>query len=150
MTNSVGRAPSGQAADPLFWAKVDQGGACWVWQGARDRYGYGVISRGDKTRRAHRHSFALAGGHLIAGFVIDHKCRNRACVNPAHLRQISNRQNLLESPGTYAGKAVAKTHCKRSHPLSGGNLRRNVSGSRRCKACDALWLREYRKERANG
>jgi hypothetical protein len=43
---------------------------------------------------AHR----LANGHFVGpipnGLVIDHTCRESACVNPAHLEAVSNAENL--------------------------------------------------------
>jgi hypothetical protein len=47
---------------------------------------------------AHRLSWELAGNSIPEGMHIDHACRNRACVKPAHLRvttQYENMQNLV-------------------------------------------------------
>jgi len=74
----------------LFWAKVNKTETCWLWTGHVDKIGYGRHS----ASYAHRYSFELHTGKPIpAGRQIDHMCHNRACVNPAHLRSVTNKQN---------------------------------------------------------
>lgn len=77
-----------------FWSKVDKSGDCWEWTGAVKETGYGAF-RGDdgSTLRPHRFSFHLHHGYLPSGDV-DHACGNRLCVNPAHLRDASRKQNM--------------------------------------------------------
>ena len=43
---------------------------------------------------AHRYSLVLAGHTLTAGLTIDHLCRVRLCVNPAHLEEVTYGENL--------------------------------------------------------
>lgn len=77
-----------------FWAKVDQSGDCWEWLANRNNKGYGQFS--SKTLRstlAHRIAYELNVGPIPNGLVIDHICHNRGCVNPAHLRPVSPKQN---------------------------------------------------------
>ena len=64
---------------------------CWVWQMSTNRDGYGRTING---RLAHRRTFAEAGHHLLVGQALDHLCRNRACVNPEHLEQVSIGENV--------------------------------------------------------
>jgi hypothetical protein len=69
---------------------------------------------------------------------LDHLCRNKACVNPAHLEPVTNRENVLRGVGLSAENA-RKTHCKRGHPLSGDNVVVSKGGrKRRCVACERL------------
>ena len=80
-----------------FWAKVDKRGPieCWNWL-ATTRWGYGMIGRGghhSETLCAHRFSYELLVGPIPSGMVLDHICHNRACVNPAHLRLATRKQN---------------------------------------------------------
>lgn len=74
-------------------------GNCLIWTGRTDRYGYGVISVNGKSRGAHRVAYIAAHGEPPEGFVIDHLCFRRNCVNPEHLRATTNQKNILRRPG---------------------------------------------------
>lgn len=73
-------------------ALTKRSGACWEWQGWK-RSGYGVLYAHRKKQAAHRLSYELAHGDIPIGTEIDHKCRNRACVNPDHLQAVSRVEN---------------------------------------------------------
>lgn len=102
----------------LFWAKVDKTDTCWNWVGAKTASrperpqapaspGYGVFNINNRPFYAHRLSYLVHNGPLVDGLVIDHICNNTLCVNPDHLKQVTNRENTLRSPrhsvnaGTY-------------------------------------------------
>jgi hypothetical protein len=48
---------------------------------------------------AHRASYEIANGPIPAGFVVDHKCHNARCVNPAHLQAATQKQNMENRSG---------------------------------------------------
>lgn len=77
-----------------FWVKVDTTGDCWLWIGSRDVNGYGRIKAGRPSPSlAHRVAYELSVGEILDGMEIDHRCHNRSCVNPSHLRLATSKQN---------------------------------------------------------
>jgi hypothetical protein len=80
-----------------FWSSVDKSGDCWEWTGHKDKKGYGsfrFMLDGKKSRaKAHRYAYELEVGPIPKGLEIDHRCHNHSCVNPAHLRPVTTKQN---------------------------------------------------------
>jgi hypothetical protein len=80
-----------------FWAKVDKenGTECWLWTASQGGKGYGRFRT--KSARsmvsAHRWSYEDANGPIAEGLQIDHICRVKLCVNPDHLRSVTNKEN---------------------------------------------------------
>ena len=78
---------SGEMLPPIprrsFWTHVNRAGAedCWEWTGYITPDGYGQFGR---NGRSHRIAYELTIGMIPDELEIDHLCRNRACVNPAH------------------------------------------------------------------
>lgn len=107
------------------------GDDCWEWTGGKSSAGYGNY----KNRPAHRVFYEWYHGGLPPHpLVLDHICRNRACVRPDHLRAVTQRQNVVENSDSFVAANALKTHCPQGHPYDGENLR--VKGTRRlCKAC---------------
>jgi hypothetical protein len=71
--------------------------ACWPWTSALNSNGYGVIHVAGVARRAHRLAWIEANGpippdkpHLL------HRCDNPRCVNPAHLRTGTHKENMAD------------------------------------------------------
>lgn len=107
---------------------------CVVWRGAVQSRGYGCMNvGGGKIALAHRVAYFLAHGEISDALTIDHLCRNRRCVNPAHLEQVTCRENNRRGFG-FSGVNARKTQCRRGHALSGDNLRVR-RGHRECWTC---------------
>ena len=134
-------------ASERFWAKVQRGPneECWLWTGASFENGYGVFWFEGTNIRAHRFSYEEARGPIPEGLALDHLCRTRGCVNPAHLEAVSLRENILRGEGITARNA-RKTHCKHGHEFTPGNTIHEVRG-RKCRICQNARLRERRARR---
>jgi HNH endonuclease len=137
---------NGRTAEERFWSRVEKGDGCWQWKGSLSD-GYGSLSFNGVISRAHRVAYALLRGSLPeGGLVLDHTCRNRACVNPDHLEPVTNRENILRGENP-AAKNKRKTHCCHGHELSGENLTVHKSGKRKCTTCTLRWHQESYERR---
>lgn len=105
-----------------FWSKVEKTDGCWLWQGAKDRKGYGVVGLGGRTdgiARAHRVAWGLTNGEPPADRMVLHLCDTKACVNPSHLVLGNHTENMRQA--------------KERHLMTATN-RRTVRGVRHWKA----------------
>lgn len=139
--------PRGLSAEDRFWAKVEKTATCWLWRGAISADGYGNFGLEDgRTGSAHRVSYEWIVGPIPEGAVIDHLCRVRTCVNPAHLEPVTNAVNLQRGVGPELAslRNVDQTFCLHGHPLFGDNLYvQPKTGYRYCRTCQRRRRAEY-------
>lgn len=141
------KRPPSDGFYPFFWAKVRKTGVgdnpfCWAWTANRTGNGYGMY----RQRMAHRVAYEALVERIPTGLELDHLCRNRSCVNPAHLEPVTHQENMRRSPLWGGRYQRAKTHCKAGHPYDETNTY-PVKGGRDCRACrwDAHLRRKARR-----
>jgi hypothetical protein len=129
-------------AQQRFWMNTECSPNCWNWTGFLNEGGYGRFTVDDRRVLAHRYAFELLVGPIPAGLTLDHLCRNRACVNPAHLEPVTRAENTRRGVRPVI---VRVTHCMYGHEYTDENT--YWRGKRRaCRACHALYEKARRAE----
>lgn len=67
---------------------------CWAWVGAINSNGYGVFRYRGVRHYAHRASLMILTSNFDRRLQVNHKCDNPKCVNPNHLYQGTQKQNI--------------------------------------------------------
>ena len=134
------------SVEQRFWAKVDKDGPvpdyrpelgpCWSWAAGRNGCGYGTFRAGGRMVYAHRFAYELLVGPITPGLQVDHLCRARNCVNPAHMEPVTQQENFERGLGPMAiGRwQRAKTHCPAGHSYDVANIYW-YKGRRYCRPC---------------
>jgi hypothetical protein len=118
---------------------------CREWLKYKDPAGYGRVAYDGVARMAHRVAYELNIAPVKKGLVLDHLCRDRSCINPNHLEQVTQSENILrgDHPKLNAEKFKNQTHCKYGHSLKNNRYERmrvdpkngKTYIQRRCKTC---------------
>ncbi len=144
-------APKPRPALERFEAMIDRSGECWQWTGSIRPNGYASFYVDNKTTSAHRFAYTAFIGPIPEGLVIDHLCRNRSCVKPAHLESVPQRQNVLRGASVTA-EVVRRNSCVNGHELTEDNVYRwrGRPDQRMCRACHRVrqYARTYGKRAA--
>lgn len=122
-------------------ARAPLDSACIDWIGWKDEAGYGLRKVKGKKRRAHRVAYAQQIGPIPEGLVLDHLCRNRACVNVTHLEPVTQAVNAARGN---RDRAEDREACKQGHKWTDENTRVRSDGSRACRACSRDNSARYR------
>lgn len=133
-----------------FWNKVYKSNSCWYWCSTK-MHGYGYYWYEGKYKRAHRLLYEAINGELSKEVVLDHICRNRDCVNPAHLRECTTKENL-NAEGSLVGKNGCKwkrkiTHCPKGHEYDQTNTYISKTNHRSCLTCRRERSKIYNQKR---
>jgi hypothetical protein len=142
----VGREDLGTRLERFSFPEPNSG--CWLWTGNALPSGYGTVWADRTNRLAHRVSYKYHVGPIPAGMELDHLCRTRCCVNPAHLEPVTRAENARRSPIS----GHAKTHCCHGHEYNQATTYiSRKTGKRHCRTCARDAARNYQKrKRLNG
>lgn len=131
------------AEQTRFDSKWRTRGDCHIWEGPLDRDGYGTFYLRRRGRRAHRVAWFAAHGPIGEGMVVNHSCRNRACVNVQHLRLLSAAENSMVDSASVGYVNSRKTHCPQGHPYDKTATYRGKT-QRVCSICEREKKRRLR------
>lgn len=128
-------------------AKAVTGTDCWLWTGAVNSKGYPTVgNRKGSSMLVHRSIYEQVVGPIPDGLTIDHLCRVKLCINPAHLEPVTRAENNRR-----ARSLDGLTHCSKGHELTAETLyeitTRHGYKRRECRLCRATQARR-RHERA--
>lgn len=124
----------------LMYRTSESPSGCWLWRGSVDPSGYGSIGTGGDTgpvAKVHRVAYEEFVGPIPDGLTIDHLCRVRNCVNPAHLEAVTLPENVVR--GWNARRANGL--CVNGHPQTPENTSPHKN---RCRECSRARNRAYK------
>ncbi len=108
---------------------------CWEFLYHFNQNGYGIFYFKNQTYLAHRFLYCYFNNGINNNLTLDHLCRNRACVNPNHLEQVTHRKNMIRGNCQSIVNAN-KMECIRGHPFDFSNTYINpCDGARQCRIC---------------
>lgn len=118
---------------------------CILWLGCTITDGYGMLNvgKGKGNKLAHRVAWELVNGAIPADCEIDHICRVRSCINPAHMRAVSHKVNVLAGE-SFSAHHARKGTCVHGHQFDGI---RKGNGQRTCSTCRKMWQAAARDRR---
>lgn len=124
---------------PHGWTETDRGfkTPCWIWNGYVSEDGYGRLGK----IVAHRMVYEERVGPVPDGLELDHLCRQRDCVNPAHLEPVTHAENIRR------GVWTLRSHCRQGHEFTPENTYVDPHGQRFCRTCRRAYMRRWRRAR---
>jgi hypothetical protein len=138
-----------------FWTRVavDRVGNCWIWTGNINTLGYSVFWSNGAGVLGHRHAYLSLVGQHAPGLQLDHLCRRRHCVNPAHLEPVTIAENVRRglAPLVNGRNQSDKTRCPAGHPYDEENtinVKTKAGYGRGCKECRRVHSRNWHRRKA--
>jgi hypothetical protein len=133
-----------------FWQRVEKTETCWLWTGAKAKFGHGSIYVDGKSLRAHTYSFLLHGGVVPEGMQVNHTCDTPGCVRPDHLYAGTQQQNVDDMNRRGRNYYSNRSECPKGHPYDEENTIITKQGRRRCRKCHNEETRaRYREKKAS-
>jgi HNH endonuclease len=129
---------------------------CHLWQGWKDRDGYGWTKWEGRRWAVHRLTWTWANGPIPSGKESHHLCRVRNCCNPAHVTMVTDLEH-----GTADGNRGVKTGanlkarkaCGRGHIYRKGSWKKVLDSSgyesRLCLVCLRMAKANYKAKNAD-
>lgn len=77
--------------------RIDRESGCWVWVGSCHPKGYGFFYAGGRQVYAHRYFYEFVYGRVPPGLELHHRCENKSCVNPHHLKPVTHAENIRQA-----------------------------------------------------
>jgi hypothetical protein len=122
-------------------SKLDSG--CWHWLASYTWDGYGRFKLNRQMMCAHRVSYLIYRGEIAAGLVIDHLCKNRSCVNPAHLEAVTIGENNRRAARSN------ELYCANGHKWESKVIYKHEKTSQiNCRACNLAAAKRYYRRKS--
>ena len=119
---------------------------CWIWTGTVLNNGYGQVKLRTRKHLTHRFFYEHIVGPIPDGMYLDHLCREKRCVNPAHLEPVTPQENVVRGLASYEIRRLC--HSRRHDITDPANVKIIPStGARTCRACNAEANRRHCKAR---
>lgn len=130
--------------EPRLLDRIVKENECWLWTGPLNRDGYVEFRQDKRFWMGHRYFYTKVFGEIPEGLEVDHLCRVRHCVNPAHLEAVSHEENIKR------GARAQATKCKRGHDRNAENTRIDPSTqSRVCRVCVRENSKKYKERKGS-
>lgn len=122
-----------------FHSMYEKSNGCFLWNGNRDKKGYGIFFMKSEAYRAHRVSYLIKNGNISKDKVICHMCDTPSCVNPEHLFEGTHSDNIKDCVNKNRHHFSSRTHCSKGHKYTKETLRKVVRNNgwnmRTCLIC---------------